>query len=73
MDDTSLFTVVENACDATTDLNHDLDLIKQWALQWRMTLNSDPQKQAVEAVYSRKNTAIDHPEISLNNIEVMKV
>ena len=51
-DDTSLFTIVENASDAAIDLNHDLDLIKQWARQWRMSFNPDPQKQAVEMLFS---------------------
>ena len=72
-DDTSLFTIVENASDAAIDLNHDLDLIQQWALQWRMSFNPDPQQQAVEMLFSRRHIAIDHPEIRFNNIPVMKV
>ena len=72
-DDTSLFTIVENASDAAIDLSHDFDLIKQWALQWRMSVNPDPQKQAVEMLFSRKHIAIDDPEIRFNNIPVMKV
>ena len=72
-DDTSLFTIVENASDAAIDLNHDLDLIQQWALQWRMSFNPDLQKQAVEMLFSRRHIAIDHPEIRFNNIPVMKV
>ena len=72
-DDTSLFTIVENASDAAIDLNHDLDLIKQWTLQWRMSFIPDPQKQAVEMLFPRKHIAIDHPEIRFNNIPVMKV
>ena len=54
-------------------LNHDLDLIREWALQWRMSFNSDPQKQAKEILFSRKHIANDHPEIRFNNIPVMKV
>ena len=72
-DDTSLFTEVGNASDAAADLKHDLELIKQWALQWRISLNPDPQKQAVEVLCSRKNIANDHPEIRLDNIPVIKV
>ena len=56
-------TVIENANDAATDLNHDLDLIKQWALQWRMSFNPDPQKQAVDVLFSRKSIAIYHPRV----------
>ena len=50
-DDTSLFTVVQNSNTAANDMNHDLELIKQWAHQWRMSFNPDPQKQAVEIVF----------------------
>ena len=38
-DDTSLFTVVEDSNTAASDMNHDLDLISQWAHAWRMTFN----------------------------------
>ena len=33
-DDTSLFTVVEDSNTAASDMNHDLDLISQWAHTW---------------------------------------
>ena len=46
-DDTSLFTVVEDSNTAASDMNHDLDLISQWAHAWRISFNPDPQKQAV--------------------------
>ena len=44
-DDTSLFTVVEDSNTAANDINHDLDLISQWAHTWRMSFNPDPQKK----------------------------
>ena len=56
MDDASLFTVVENANEAAIDLNQDLDLIKLWTLQWRMSFTPDPQKRALEMLFSIKNT-----------------
>ena len=65
-------TVVENAIDTANDLNHNLDLNKKWAHQWRMSFNPNPQKQAVEVLFSRKNIATDHPEIRFNNTPVMK-
>ena len=64
-DDTSLFTVVEDSNTAAKDMNHDLDLISQWAYAWRMSFDLDPQKQAVELTFSRKKTEIDHPAIFL--------
>ena len=44
-DDTSLFTVVEDANTAANDMNHDLDLIGQWAHAWGMYFNPDPQNK----------------------------
>ena len=72
-DDTSLFTVVEDSNTAASDMNHDLDLIGQWAHTWRMSFNPDPQKQAVELTFSRKKIEIDHPVILFNDIPVKKV
>ena len=53
-DDTSLFTVVEDSNTAANDMNHDLDLISQWAYTWRMSFNPDPLKQAVELIFSQR-------------------
>ena len=72
-DDTSLFTVVQDSDSAANDMNHDLELIRQWAHDWRMSFNPDPQKQAVELISSRKKSKADHPEILFNNTSVMKV
>ena len=72
-DDTSLFTVVQDSDSAANDMNHDLELIRQWAHDWRMSFNPDPQKQAVELIFSRKKSKADHPEILFNNTSVMKV
>ena len=43
-DDTSLFTVVEDPNTAANNMNHDLELISQWAHDWKMAFNPDPQK-----------------------------
>ena len=51
-DDTSLFTIVHNPDQPASDLNHDLDIIKSWAHNWRMTFNPDPTEQAVEVTFS---------------------
>ena len=72
-DDTSLFTVVEDSNTAANDMNHDLELISQWAYDWKMSFNPDPQKQAVELVFSKKKVEIHHPVIRFNNIPVTKV
>ena len=72
-DDTSLFTVVRESNIAANDMDHDLKLISQWAHDWRMSFNPDPQKQAVELIFSRKRNELDHPVIHFNNIPVEKV
>ena len=72
-DDTSLFTIVQDSTTAASDMNHDLELIKQWANDWRMSFNPDPQKQAVELLFSRKRIEIDHPVVFFNDVPVEKV
>ena len=37
-DDTSLFTVVEDSNTAANDMNHELDLIGQWAHEERLSI-----------------------------------
>ena len=54
-------------------MNHDLDLISQWAYTWRMSFNPYPQKQAVELKFSMKKSEIDHPVILFNDIPVKRV
>ena len=62
-DDTSLFTVVHEPSVASEEMNHD----------WRMSFNPDPEKQAVELMFSKKKRQVDHTIISFNNISVKKV
>ena len=62
-DDASLCTVAQDPISAAKDMNHDLELIRQWAHDWRMTFNPDPQKQAVELTFSRRKIIMDHPNI----------
>ena len=69
-DDTLLFTVVENSNAAANDMNHDLELIMQWAHDWRMSFNPNPQKQAVKLIFSTKKTEVVHPVICFNNVPV---
>ena len=72
-DDTSLFTVVHEPSMDSEEMNHDLELISQWAHDWRMSFNPDPQKQAIELLFSKKRHQVDHPVILFNNIPVKKV
>ena len=54
-------------------MNHDLRLISEWAHDWRMSFNPDPQKQAVELLFSRKRNEIDHPMVLFNDTTVKRV
>ena len=69
-DDTSLFTVVHDPNAASEKVNNDLALVSQWAHDWRMSFNPDPQKQAVELRFSKKRLAVYTPCYTLNNIPV---
>ena len=72
-DDTSIFTVVQDSNTAASDMNHDRELVRKWANDWRMSFNPDPTKQTVELIFSKKKSVIDHPVILFNNMPVMKV
>ena len=72
-DDTSMFSIVRNLNTTADDLNHDLNLINQWAFQWKMCFNPDPSKQAVQVIFSHKLKQQVHPKIYFNNNEVTEV
>ena len=72
-DDTSIFSIVRNINTTADDLNHDLDLINQWAFQWKMCFNPDPTKQAVQVIFSYKLKQQVYPKIYFNNNEVTEV
>ena len=65
-DDTSLFFVIHNINSTANDLNSDLMKISNWAFQWKMRFNPEPNKQAQEVVFSRKINKIDHPLLYFN-------
>ena len=72
-DDTSLLFIVKYPNVTANELNHDLVLISQWAYQWNISFNPDPNKQAVEVIFSRKSKQIHNPEIYFNGVEVKTV
>ena len=49
-----LFSIVKDPLASAADLNHDLNLISQWAHKWKMEFNPDPTKQATEVLFSCK-------------------
>ena len=72
-DDTSLFSIVKNPQISAEDLNHDLQLINNWAFQWKMSFNPDPTKPVEEVIFSNKRVRRVHPPLFFNNIEVKQV
>ena len=69
-DGTSLFTIVKDENESANVLNNDLSLISEWAFNWKMLYNADPTKPAQEVLFSRKKKTLNHPTLSLNNIQV---
>ena len=63
---TPLFSVIHNRNSTVNDLNSDLMKISNWAFQWKMRFNPDPNKQAQEVIFSRKINKIDHPPLYFN-------
>ena len=52
-DDTSLFSMVHDVNTSASDLNEDLERISNWAFQWKLNFNLNPNKQAQEIIFSR--------------------
>ena len=51
----SLFSKVYDIDISAKELNSDLENISKWAFQWKMQFNPDPNKQANEVYFSKKN------------------
>ena len=58
MDDTSLFSVVQNINSSTINLNSNLNKTSDRAFQWKMNFNPDPNKQAQEVILAEKLTKL---------------
>ena len=69
-DDTFLFSVIHDTQTSVNDLNKDLEIINNWAFQWKMNFNPDPAKQAHEVIFSHKAKEICHPPLVFNNTSV---
>ena len=53
-EDKSLFSHVSDKYISKSELNNDLQGISNWASQWKMQFNPDPNKQAKEVCFSKK-------------------
>ena len=66
-DGTSLFSIVQNFNISVSHLNSDLSKISNWAVQWKMSFNPDPRKQAQEVIFSYKIQKTCHLSIYFND------
>ena len=69
-DDTSLFSVVHDIATSSCDLNYDLNRVREWAFQWKMSFNPEPSKQAQEVIFTRKLQKKDYPPLYFNDSSV---
>ena len=69
-DDMSIFSIVNNVDLSCNKLNADLLKINNWAYQWKMSFNPDPNKLATEVIFSHKINQIVHPPVFFNNLPV---
>ena len=68
VDDTSLFSFVNNASVSASRLNSDLVKIGNWVFNWEMSFNPDHTKQAKEVIFSKKKIIpATHPSLFFNN------
>ena len=50
--------------------NDDLVKISNWAYQWKMSVNPDPNKQAQEVIFSRKTKKLNHSNLTFSKSTV---
>ena len=50
-----------------------MEKINKWAYQWKMAFNPEPNKQAVEILFSQNINSPNHPTLYFNGSTVSKV
>ena len=66
-DNTSLFSKIIDTRNSQNTLNSDLEIIKNWAYQWKMQFTHDPKKQANEVIFSQKSNRYTYLPVIFNN------
>ena len=69
-DNTMVFPIVK---DPAISADLDLDIIRQWAYQWKMEFIPDPNKQATEVLFSCTKSSPNHPQLIFNGTGIKKV
>ena len=74
-DDTSLFSKVQDINRSADELNCNLEKVSNWAYQWKMQFNFDPNKQANEIILSRKynSNSFPCPPVKFNKKNITKI
>ena len=72
-DDTSLFPKTLDINKSVTELNTDL-IISQWAYQWKVQFNPDPNEEASEIIFSHKLVSKNllDPSVKFNNNNITR-
>ena len=72
--DTSHFSKVQDINRSANELNCDLEKVSNWAYQWKMQFNPDPNKQANEVIFSRKSNSnsFPYPPVKFNENNITK-
>ena len=68
--DDTLFSVVHDVNTSAKKLNNDLKKVNDWAFQWKMSFNPDPNKQAQDVIFSRKSKRSTHSPLVFSNNNV---
>ena len=63
-------SVIHDSQTCTNHLKKDLEMIHNWAFQWKMNFNPDSTKQAQEVIFTRKTKKLPHPSLVFNNANV---
>ena len=58
-----MFTIIN---DTKTNLCENVDKIKEWPFQWKMSFNPDSSKQAQEVIFTRNVKKVVHSPIFFN-------
>ena len=69
-DDASLFSVIHDSETSKNDLNMDLEMIDDWAFQWKMNFNPDCTKLIQEVIFSCKTKKLPRLPLVFNDANV---
>ena len=73
-DDTSLFLKVQDINRSANELNCNLEKVSNWAYQWKIQFNPDPNKQANEVIFYQKSSSnsFPYPPVKFNENNIIQ-